>query len=510
MPQVLAVAGFEFEGRRYAKGSVVLVDAAGAAWLKSRKLVEDDASVVAAAVSAGAPQVNARNGEAGELRRPGKRAMAFTTLDGWSVTAPAGFTVTAVDGNGSRSGVPGRIRIQADGTQASNAACIITSPSNLNLQLRSNLIGIWVSLAMTSTWASPGIRFAFSPTNSFDWLTDYDIGYNANQFRPGDNFLTFHAAAPIHPVGITRNVGSYDLSAQATNRISFVVQYIPNGQTADIYLESLWSDFWNVPRIVIGFDGTGDNPPAVQSIRRHWLPLMRKYRLRGYFGFSATALDNDTLMTEWTNPVTSPSQLADVDALNAEGWDVFNHGLNHASMLGKSDGLLWMHYANQRDWQRAQGWTRGADWFMYPKAEYDVTTRQKLAAMGCRFQRTGGAHPNNHWTPFGYDQIDNFGYHSLDFPVSRPGYTSLELAHLGEWRRILDVMEIYGCDINLGAHEAIDGGPADGMTPTGNAARIYATALELLLQDVRSRIDAGRYQEATFSDLVRDHYAVAA
>lgn len=58
MPQVLAVSGFEFEGRTYAKGTVITIgSAASIAWLESRKLIEDDAAVVAAAIAASAPQV---------------------------------------------------------------------------------------------------------------------------------------------------------------------------------------------------------------------------------------------------------------------------------------------------------------------------------------------------------------------------------------------------------------------------------------------------------------------
>jgi len=57
MAQVLAVAGFELEGQAYAKGTVITMSAANAAWLKSRKLVEDDSTIVAAAISGGATQV---------------------------------------------------------------------------------------------------------------------------------------------------------------------------------------------------------------------------------------------------------------------------------------------------------------------------------------------------------------------------------------------------------------------------------------------------------------------
>jgi hypothetical protein len=57
MAQVLAVAGFELEGQAYAKGTVITMSAANATWLKSRKLVEDDSTIVAAAISGGATQV---------------------------------------------------------------------------------------------------------------------------------------------------------------------------------------------------------------------------------------------------------------------------------------------------------------------------------------------------------------------------------------------------------------------------------------------------------------------
>lgn len=57
MAQVLAVAGFELEGKAYAKGTVITMSAANAVWLKSRKLVEDDSTIVAAAISGGATQI---------------------------------------------------------------------------------------------------------------------------------------------------------------------------------------------------------------------------------------------------------------------------------------------------------------------------------------------------------------------------------------------------------------------------------------------------------------------
>lgn len=57
MAQVLAVAGFELEGQAYAKGTVITMSTANAVWLKGRKLVEDDATIVAAAISGGATQV---------------------------------------------------------------------------------------------------------------------------------------------------------------------------------------------------------------------------------------------------------------------------------------------------------------------------------------------------------------------------------------------------------------------------------------------------------------------
>lgn len=433
----------------------------------------------------------------------GAEAASYTlsTVSGYN-GIPATDTYTGTT-EGSKTGSDRMVKLVVTG-QAGAANTFITSASSLNLTTVDDRLGVWVfvscALGSNSSWAAPIISFGISSNNNFSAdANDYEFGFNANQLRQGWNFLVLKTSATAHPFGVNKAAwGSVDFTSAAVklNRFRFYMT-VPAGQTLTMYFDTIWSNFRTRPRVCLGADSSGGT-----SMRTFWLPILRNFGISGYIALSAEVTDDTSRLTGGNfNTGMYAQQISNIDSLYENGWDVVNHGLKHANTSNGAsvrtqlltDGQLTYQVLGQKYWQLAHGWERGADIWTAPQSRWDPVTIARLRQWGFTVARMGQQGFNNTRTVFGYPQLLNMGWISMDTPVTG-------VANAQNWQALVQAAIDYGGDVILGAHDVIAGGAADGSGVTGNSLQIFDTSLTVFCAWLRQKQEANEIELCALSD----------
>jgi peptidoglycan/xylan/chitin deacetylase (PgdA/CDA1 family) len=333
---------------------------------------------------------------------------------------------------------------------------------------------------------TPSLNIGISDVNSFPGSTDYDFSVTSNQIRQGWNFIVVSTVASSHPYGIIKTSGTADFTVSQVKQFRIYL-IVPNTKTAIFYFDTAWSNFSQLPAVVIGFDGTGTS-----DVSNYWTPISREYGYKFYCALSAQSTGGHERVQNYSGYVTgSAAQITAMDEFHAAGNDVINHTLNHTNTSDTSraqsitDGQLTYQLKAQTAWQLAFGWDRGKELYAAPQGRWDWASMQKMKGWGYTFQRQGSQSVNLHLTPFGYSQNENIGWFSLDAPVSGTACSD-------NWIAITQTMLGYGADIVWGGHQIIaDSGTVTGTTVTGNSLQIYNTSIRTFLTWLKAQEAAG-------------------
>jgi peptidoglycan/xylan/chitin deacetylase (PgdA/CDA1 family) len=131
----------------------------------------------------------------------------------------------------------------------------------------------------------------------------------------------------------------------------------PQGGEFDLYISPLYAHNDSIPKCVIMFD---DSRTSVYDTA---YPIMAARGLVGtsYLNSSAVGLAGKCTLTQ-------------LQELYAAGWAISNHGDVHDLYEYLPDETVALYISTCRDWLRANGFVRSADYFALPNGSYNART----------------------------------------------------------------------------------------------------------------------------------------
>jgi hypothetical protein len=359
----------------------------------------------------------------------------FTNPALWTISSgtPTLSSVTGYDGAGnkngsvqSRTGMPSMLKVAVQSADD----IIILPPANMTPVRCEGKLGLWCYLDV-----QPGYQPAGTPsgaiglyvgTSSGSYATTSEFFFNSNQLREGWNFLKAvketvpTANGPYsgsnlladaggrdaHFLGITETAFNVGIWGDIINNpITCVKLEIAGLAGANVYFDSLWGNFTSKAQVVIGCDATGS------SLINLALPIFKK---NSWIGYVATPrrVSNPTysVATDWRN---SPSDGVSITSNGIPcylaGWDFINHTMNHNRMGDyTSDVQIASEIQLVDGWYKAQGLTRGTEFYASPQSSSSRLSEQVIKNCGIKLQRHARKQ-NTSITPWGLDNPHHIG-----------------------------------------------------------------------------------------------------
>ena len=400
----------------------------------------------------------------------------FTTQDtttGWTLSTVSGVngisdTGAILDGTGSRTGQANMLLCTQDGTTVGGTIGINFPTIAANNNGR---IGLWIYMAASST-SSAYVKFTLSKNTNFTTYKEFDA--NNYQISPGWNYIQWDDNVSTTPTGVAK-AGTQDITSGTLQKVRISITPT-SGKTAKFYFDSMWTNIDKpISRIIIGKDGTGESDLSL------WHSLLSEQGWKGALNFDCTGSNDMTPLTS-LNGYGATGGDARIQSIYDDGWDVFNHSLNHNTLASLTTAQIEYVIKAQRNYQLANGWSRGAE--MFSAAQNVTTEAQRLQIKNLGFSLIRGwQNMDQYQTPFG---IAN------PFSVGCDGFDNLALSTIKA--KVLTRIQ-YGTDLWIFGHNitAGDGGDATGETvPGGSGLATYENTMRLFLQWLKTYETAGQ------------------
>ena len=323
-------------------------------------------------------------------------------------------------------------------------------------------IGLWVYVDNL-----PGYEPGGTPVGSIGFTLTTDaagsnanaltVGFNSNQVREGWNFLKFVMRDPsayvsgsgvteYHPFGVLG--GSYRTGAAANIKdaaITGIKIDMANMAGADVYFDSIWTDFDTQAQIVLGTDSVG------ADMASYYLPIFDAYQWKGYVAVPKRIwLNGDKVVSDWSgvNPFLQVAYGA--------GWECINHSTNHlggADAMGTitSPGAVLYEVLPVTALYLNSGMTRGLEFYASPQSSSSRLSEKIIKGTGIKMQRHARK-INVSVTPFGIDNPHHVG--ACDWGSATASgiakVTGGVTGHIPGWqkasqiKRMVDVIVAYG------------------------------------------------------------------
>lgn len=368
--------------------------------------------------------------------------------------------------------------------------------------------GLWVYVAL-----QPGYQVGGTPagtitveltTNAATMSNGLGVGFNTNQIREGWNFLTFvmrdfeayqpaSGVTEYHPFGVSAS--GYGSAADAnilTTPLARLQISWANMLGAELYFDSIWTDFECQAQMVMGYDG-GSNFLTIAK------PIMDEFGIVGYCAQPYNTVDSGTSNNTVQANLMSNS-FAEALAAYADGWDSINHTVTHPSVGGMSSEAAIVYQLEQaRAWQIEMGLIRGSEFYASPQSSSSRLSEAVIKGMGFKLQR----HARRAWTPitpWGLDNTHHVG--GLDIGSAVSGgvatVTGGVSGSVSGWqafskcRRAIDIAEAYGQTVHVFWHGVTStGDTGSGEDATGDDLLVTTSAFRKFCEYAATRRAAG-------------------
>lgn len=360
------------------------------------------------------------------LKNAGRMVANFGT-GVWMVaggTPPLTQGYTGYDALGNISGITSRTG-QAEMLQWSPTVAttheikLTTFATGARVKDLKGRIGLWVYVDNL-----PGYEPGGTPTGSIGMTLTTEVaasnanaltvGFNSNQVREGWNFLKFVQRDPAayiaasgiteyHPFGVL--AGTYGTGAAANIRDAAItgLKIDMSGMAgANVYFDSLWTDFDSQAQIVLGTDSVGSDMPT------YYLPIFDSYNWKGYVAVPKRIwTSGDKVVSDWTG--VNPWLKLAYDS----GWECINHSTNH---LGGADATGTITSPSAIAYEVVpvtalylnSGMTRGLEFYASPQSSTSRLSEKVIKGTGIKMQRHARK-INITVTPWGIDNPHHVG-----------------------------------------------------------------------------------------------------
>lgn len=454
-------------------------------------------------------------------RRGGKmlcrfKASEWTAQGGAALADHSGYDANGgITGPVPRSGIPTMLKITSasdsgQGISANGTALNTIMPGG------KRLINGWLGL-LVYVETQPGYQAGGNPAGTIlvQLSTNTSTGnglyfsFNTNQIREGWNFLVFRMRNPsayvsgsgqeeYHPFGMV--AGCYGTGATVdvvNNDIQrFDVLYTGTGITGtNIYLDSAWTDLDPLPQFVIGFDSSHS------SVINYGLPAFQERGWKGYVTINANYWDGaeSRIWYDYRGSFQNHRTLYDA------GWEVVNHGLQHLPGDAATPKMGTLTDAGEiayevialNNIQRAQGFLRGAEFYVSPQSSTSRLAEKVIAEAGFKLQRHARKH-NNYVLPWGHENPRHLGAAEIGYTGGGVATTLGGVAStvtgtetITKLRRWVDVMIEYGGSAFPFSHMIQTSGDDGSGTVTPSANNIMRSTWEMFADYVAEKESAG-------------------
>lgn len=384
---------------------------------------------------------------------------------GVTLSTVSGYNGIAADSSGSRTGSPSMVKIVGDGTASGNI--LISVPTaQITQAVIDGKMGLWVYCDYGNA-AVPTINGLWSTAATL--LNEHSNSWNTNQFRHGWNFLVYDAKQSTHPFGVSVSYGgANDITTTAVRNFALQFSTLAN---CTIYLDSVWYDFDQKPKIVLGWDS------ADQDVIDYVLPAMQARGWRGYIAEPCFVWSSGS--TRYDNMSEAGARVSRMNTFAAAGWDIANHTTTHRAIGSLTNDFdIRYEVENWKAWALANGWTKGYEFYVSPQSSTSPLAERVIRESGVSLQRHAKKR-NIHRTPWGIDNPHHLG----SFEMGNVTFASIKSA--------IDANIGYRADTFLFGHNTVAGGAADGSTIPGVGTQTYLTTLILVLDYIKSLESAG-------------------
>jgi len=255
-----------------------------------------------------------------------------------TLTDVSGTNGIAYDSSGSRTGNNSMMKMVCNNATGSASGNIfLTSAASLNVSVVDGRMGFWIYLSPDSESLFDAFNFDCSSYNGFNFTSDYDFSVNANQIRPGWNFLVLYASPTrtTHPFGISQNNGSASADFTVSNLQQFRFYLaIPANTSFTMYFDSAFCGWNTTPAVAIGWDGTGLN--GTTDVATPWVNSLAAYGWRGYCMLSAQVPTTSNF-----NGYISGTTLTTSSGAPAIGMTLSGPGITVGTSITAGSGTSW-------------------------------------------------------------------------------------------------------------------------------------------------------------------------
>ena len=334
-----------------------------------------------------------------------------------------------------------------------------------------------------------------------------DITFTSNQIHEGWNFISFIQREPLayqtgggaieyHPYGVSCvKYGSGIDGDIVNNPITKIIIQWNNASGATLYFDSIITGWLTDAQVVLGVD-------ALESdVIDYVLPVFQQYGWRGYVAVPARVWTSGSKIV---SSLSSSDGYADLtsraEALNAAGWDMINHTVNHQSngVLTSASEIAYEVKGVQPIYSAA-GLTRGNEFYASPNSSTSRLAEKVIAGCGIKLQRHA-IKANVDITPWGVPNINHIGSsgagsnsgngYNYVTDGANTGVTGLQKN--SKLRILTDVMIAYGATwFPFWHYVTTIGDSGSGEDLTGDNLYMTKSAFELWMAYIREKEVAG-------------------
>lgn len=436
------------------------------------------------------------------VRQMGTLVDIFRDATKWATLTgtPTKSNVSGIDASGvatsdpvSRTGVPSMLKIVLS---SSNNVIQWSNGTGFPATSIAGKLGFWIYLPTTNSTSPSAVNIGLASTTAFGDIASFNIGFTANQLRPGWNFIKMvktrdpvsNSDTEQHFFGMTETITDYTKSAIFSTSIKSMRIQIEGLAANDVvYFESCWTDFTTKAQVVLGCDA------ADTSLMTYAKPIFDTY---GWVGYTAIPRQVNTgaygVVTNWKNVAGVQDDLVRAKTLYDAGWDTINHSMNHKAIGGYTNtGEIYSEIQMTAAWYKSLGMTRGSEFYASPTSSTSVLA-EKVIRDFCKIKLQRHAKKQNtSVTPWGLDNTSHIG--AVDMGSTGVGLTNAGMVRYSRMKAFVDMLIRYGDTGFMFWHFLTtlgdDGtgesdGPLDGLTiPVTNFTMLMAYIREQELAD---------------------------